>query len=170
MEDELMKIFKENDDVDFFSPSYNKMSSTQKAETDLKANNALKEMFDWDRNTNPDIVKDMSFKQYIKTINPLLIEQRAKKSKDYLGTSVDVDNKIWSTDFSKNIKSVLKRYDNNVNKLKESVIKSDKAMEYLESGKMDMDTKKMNKRTMFNKAFDSMVSSAEKDIDISKLG
>ena len=165
MEDKLMEIFLKSDDKDLFSHTYDSMNPKKKAETDIMANEAFKEMFDWDRKLNPNIVGEKGFEEYIKTINPELVRQRSKKTNAYIGTAIDVDHSIWETDFSKNLKKVLKKYDNNIEKMKDSILKVDQAMEYVQSGEMKKDTEQMNKKVMFDDAFDNM-KKAEKDLDL----
>ena len=170
--DHLMNVFQKKEE-DIFEESYINLSPKEKANTDMKAAKALKKMFDWDKQSNPELVKDLNFETYIEQINPELVLQRVNMKKSakfdedgnikkgaYLGTRKDVLNRLWGQDFVKDLKSVLKKYGNNVTSLKKSVGGLGKIQEYFESGEAVSDGELQKKEILFGKKYSEGVETS----------
>lgn len=72
------------------------------ANVDRQSLNALQKMYDFDMENNSGILGEVSFSEYLKSVNPKLIEQRANLNREsdapYIGPQAD---------FSKNIQDEL---------------------------------------------------------------
>ena len=96
------------------------------AQVDTESLKAFEEMYQYDMEINKDILGDVNFEDYLKSINTKLVEQRGSYSEGsnvpYVGPIRDLDNKIEEQLVS--LKKSASNFNNDYQLLKTSAIRA----------------------------------------------
>ena len=105
IEDRIINAMKDNEFLLF---------PEEAAHVDKKSLEALKETYDYDMSNNSDILGEVSFSEYLESVNPELLRQRSLSDKGledgYLGPVSDADNGVGNLSYP--LKDAAKHFNN----------------------------------------------------------